>query len=245
MTTFTPTWLMIKQHDVTGLKYFCKTINKDPIKYKGSGTVWRRHIKVHGTNITTLWYQLFLTKEEIHAYATKFSVENDIVNIRDENGIKLWANLINENGIDGGGNAGMVMLVQQKEKLCDKWVVTTPDGTEEHIENMLEYCRQHKLNASAMSAVARGDRRHYKKYKCKKLTNNRNVKYEPKEPRPYLTEQEKKQINSNAVSQAKRNTATPKIKYNGVVYNTLIEATENTGISRHMLIKHGELLRNN
>jgi len=29
-----------------------------------------------------------------------------------------------------------------------------------------------------MSAVARGRRRHYKNYKCKKLTNNRNVEYE-------------------------------------------------------------------
>lgn len=242
---FKPTWLMIKQHNVTGLKYFCKTINKDPIKYKGSGTVWRRHIKVHGNSITTLWCQLFLTKEEIQIYAVKFSIEHDIVNIRNEIGVKIWANLIVENGIDGGGNAGMQMSETQKESLCDEWIVINPLGVEEHITNMLEYCRQNNLNASAMSAVARGDRRHYKKYKCKKLTNNRNVRYEPAEPKPYLTKQEKKQINSVSVRQAKQKIATPKIKYNGVVYNTLTDAIERTGMSRYLLVKYGELLRYN
>jgi hypothetical protein len=244
MNTFKPTWLMIKQHNKTGLKYFCKTINKDPIKYKGSGTVWKRHLKVHGRDVTTVWCQLFTDKEEIQSYATKFSIDNDIVNKQDINGTKIWANIIVENGLDGGGNAGMKMAIAQKEGLCDDWLVITPNGTEEQITNMLQYCRQNKLNASAMSAVARGDRRHYKEYRCRKLTNNRNVKYEPKEPKPYLTEQEKKQINSNAVKQAKRKIATPKIKYNGIVYNTLIEAIEHTGISRYLLVKRGELLRN-
>jgi hypothetical protein len=71
MIDFTPTWLIIKQHNKTKLKYFCKTINKDPIRYLGSGTVWRRHLKQHGKDVSTLWCRLFLTKEEIVEYATK------------------------------------------------------------------------------------------------------------------------------------------------------------------------------
>ena len=237
MNLFKPTWLMIKQHNVTGLKYFCKTINKDPIKYKGSGTVWRRHLKLHGYDITTTWCQLYTSKEQIQDYATNFSIQNNIVESNE------WANLIIENGIDGGGNAGLQMSVQQKEGLCDDWHVITPDGSEERILNMSEYCRQHNLNASAMSAVARGIRSGYKGYKCKKLTNNRNVIYDPKEF-VYMTEKEKSKINSDAVKKAKRNNALPKIKYNGITYNTLIEAIEHTGLSRYLLVKNGVLLRN-
>ena len=43
--------------------------------------------------------------------------------------------------------------------------------------------------------VSKGKRNHYKGYKCRKLTNNRNVEYEYKEPPPYLTAEEKKKIN--------------------------------------------------
>ena len=46
-STFNPTWLYIKEHNVTGLKYFGKT-TRDPLKYKGSGTHWTRHISKHG-----------------------------------------------------------------------------------------------------------------------------------------------------------------------------------------------------
>lgn len=43
--SFKPTYLMIKQHEITGLKYLCKTTRKDPLKYNGSGRYWKPHIK--------------------------------------------------------------------------------------------------------------------------------------------------------------------------------------------------------
>jgi hypothetical protein len=242
--TFTNTWLMIKKHKITGLKYFCKTTGKDPIKYLGSGTYWKRHLKEHGNEVETVWCQLFDNKDEIYQFATNFSKENNIVDARNENGDRIWANLIEENGIDGGGNKNLPMSAEQKAKLTDTWEIITPVGEILILENMLEFCRNNKLNASAMSAVARGNKGHYKKYKCRKLTNNRNIIYEFKEKR-YLTDDEKSKINSDSVKKTKRANATPKIKYNGVIYNTLVEAIEATGISRHLLIKHGELLRNN
>ena len=64
--TFTPTWLMIKKHKITGLKYLCKTTGKDPIKYLGSGTYWKRHLKEHGTEVETVWCQLFENKDQIY-----------------------------------------------------------------------------------------------------------------------------------------------------------------------------------
>jgi len=93
---FSPTYLYIKQHAVTGLLYFGKTTETDPIKYLGSGKYWHNHIKKHGTkHIVTLWYELFTNKEELIAFAIKFSKELDIVKS------KSWANLVEENGIDG------------------------------------------------------------------------------------------------------------------------------------------------
>jgi hypothetical protein len=109
---------------------------------------------------------------------------------------------------------------------------------------MLEFCRQNNLHASAMSQVARGKKGHYKGYKCKKLSNNRDVEYEHKEYK-YMTAEEKKKVNSDAVKKAKQQKAKPKIRYDGITYNSLVEATAATGLSRHLLIKNGELLRNN
>lgn len=45
-------YLYLKTHNITGKKYLGKTV-ADPFTYKGSGTVWRRHLKVHGNDVTT------------------------------------------------------------------------------------------------------------------------------------------------------------------------------------------------
>ena len=95
-TEIIPTYLYIKQHSVTGLKYFGKTTKPDPIKYLGSGKYWKSHIKKHGKeHVVTLWCQLFDTQELLTDFALLFSEHWDIVNS------KVWANLILENGLDG------------------------------------------------------------------------------------------------------------------------------------------------
>jgi hypothetical protein len=95
-TAIDPTYLYIKQHSITGLKYFGKTI-KDPYTYNGSGKYWCNHIKVHGKeHIVTLWVSEPYTDTSIAEFALKFSAENDIVNS------KKWANMMPENGLDGG-----------------------------------------------------------------------------------------------------------------------------------------------
>ena len=96
-----PTYLYIKQHEITGMKYFGKTTKSDPIKYKGSGKHWKRHIKKHGIQyVKTLWYKLFTDKDELMNFALNFSKQNDIVNS------PLWLNLKEENGLDGGMEKG-------------------------------------------------------------------------------------------------------------------------------------------
>lgn len=103
MKDFIPTWLYIKQHNDTGLKYFGKTTRKDPYRYSGSGKYWIRHIAQHGKNITTIWAQLFTDKSALVDYAKQFSAENNIVESVE------WANLIPEAGYeDGGGIKGRI-----------------------------------------------------------------------------------------------------------------------------------------
>jgi hypothetical protein len=91
---FKPTYLYIKTHNITGLKYFGKTIS-DPHKYKGSGTRWLNHLSVHGNNVTTEILGYYEVLEECINAALDFSERNKIVENED------WANLVIEDGIDG------------------------------------------------------------------------------------------------------------------------------------------------
>ena len=99
MTTYIipPTVLYIKQHSVTGLKYFGKT-TQDPLKYKGSGVYWTNHIKKHGRkHVATLWVsEPYIDSDTISKFALSFSKDNNIVES------KLWANIEPENGLNGG-----------------------------------------------------------------------------------------------------------------------------------------------
>lgn len=91
------TRLYVKQHQLTGMKYFGKTDKANPYKYNGSGKYWLNHISTHGKEyVETLWVsEPFSCKEDVMEFATLFSEQFDIVNSKE------WANLTVENGIDG------------------------------------------------------------------------------------------------------------------------------------------------
>jgi hypothetical protein len=93
---FKPTYLYIKTHNVTGLKYFGKTTGRRLKQYKGSGTRWLNHINYHGYDVTTEIVGYFTDKEECRRTAIEFSVAHNIVESAE------WANLIPEDGISGG-----------------------------------------------------------------------------------------------------------------------------------------------
>lgn len=92
---FTPTWLYVKEHNVTGLKYLGKT-TADPYKYQGSGVHWNRHIEKHGNNVTTTWAHLYNDPLVLTEEALFFSKVFNVV------GSSEWANLMNEDGCTGG-----------------------------------------------------------------------------------------------------------------------------------------------
>ena len=93
-------YLMIKTHRVTGLKYLCKkvtTSDSKAISYKGSGTRWNNHLKIHGKQINTeILAKYDLDKiNEFSQLCIEYSNKFDIVKSNE------WANLIEENGLDG------------------------------------------------------------------------------------------------------------------------------------------------
>lgn len=88
------TYLYIKQHNQTGLRYFGKT-TRDPYRYIGSGLHWRRHIKKHGKDIATIWTMQFDDEADCEDFAVLFSELFDIV------ASAAWANMKIENGRDG------------------------------------------------------------------------------------------------------------------------------------------------
>lgn len=91
-------YLMIKTHNITGLKYLCKKTTDDKskcYKYLGSGTYWKKHLLIHGNDITTEIIEECDTKEELIEKGIFWS-EKFNVSASDE-----WANLVPERG-DGG-----------------------------------------------------------------------------------------------------------------------------------------------
>jgi hypothetical protein len=91
-----PTRLYIKQCPHCGLKYFGKTIVEDIENYSGSGVYWTRHLEKHRVEPVHLWNSDWYYDTKIKKFAGKFSQMNKIVES------KQWANLAEENGIQGG-----------------------------------------------------------------------------------------------------------------------------------------------
>jgi hypothetical protein len=97
-SVFAPTALLVKTHNPTGVKYFCKTtMLKRLHTYTGSGTVWKRLINKHGKDISTGVVGIYYDEKRCTEAALQYSKEWDIVNSKE------WANLIEENGMTGAG----------------------------------------------------------------------------------------------------------------------------------------------
>ena len=86
---------MLKTHNVSGIKYLCKTSNRDPFTYCGSGKIWKRHLKKYGKDIRTEILAECKTIKELRQKGLYYSKLWDVVNNKE------FANLIPESG-DGG-----------------------------------------------------------------------------------------------------------------------------------------------
>jgi hypothetical protein len=156
-TEFVLTWLYIKKHNITGLKYFGRTTQKDPIKYTGSGKVWMRHIKKHGNDVTTLWAHLYNDINLLKDDAVNFSISHDIVNSSN------WANLMIEDGINGSvrGRTMKPHSVETRKKISEAHQRRTkPPIRRPHSEETKEKIRN--------AIKAKGPRSEETKKKCSK-----------------------------------------------------------------------------
>jgi hypothetical protein len=97
-------YLMVKTHNITGLKYLCQTKRKNPYKYLGSGVDWCNHLKKYGNNIETTVLISTTNKEERNYWGRYYSELWRITTAVDNYGNKIWANRIPETGGGGGNN---------------------------------------------------------------------------------------------------------------------------------------------
>ena len=143
---------MIKQHDETGLKYFHKSDKEDPTKYLGSGLHWKRHIKEHGRNVTTLWQEWF-EEDEVEEIALLISEELNIV-VSDQ-----WANLKPENGLDGGSDGSQFkdreFSGEERKNIADRMKknnpMNDPDIKAKHLNKMRSPERAAKLSKAKIT----------------------------------------------------------------------------------------------
>lgn len=136
---FKPTYLCIKTHTITGLKYFCKTTKHDYHSYSGSGIYWKRHLKEHGWFFTTELLGFYTNKDECFNAATKFSIDNDIVKSVGPDGKKIWANQILENGLDGGAT----WYGTRPQEMVDR--VAAKNRGKKRSPEVCEKCRENSL----------------------------------------------------------------------------------------------------
>lgn len=90
-------YLYVKTHRITGLKYLGQTKN-DPLKYKGSGLDWLKHIKQHGYHVDTEILLITNNKQERNSWGKYYSILWNVVSGQDDYGNKIWANRIPETG---------------------------------------------------------------------------------------------------------------------------------------------------
>ena len=157
-------YLMVKTHNTTGLKYLCKT-TQDPYRYKGSGTRWTNHIKMHGYDVTTEILKECQTNDEVKQWGLHYSELWKVV------GSKDWANLKPESG-EGGSTSDMVKkaietkkkngTLRPKKESIDKMIKTRVElGLNHQTEESIAKCLATKkkngtLNNTTPESIAKG-----------------------------------------------------------------------------------------
>ena len=96
-------YLMVKTHNITGLKYLCQTKRKDPHKYLGSGVEWKKHLHRFGEAHTTEIIRECSDTADLAKWGRYYSTLWQVVTASADYGNKIWANLVPETGVGGGG----------------------------------------------------------------------------------------------------------------------------------------------
>jgi hypothetical protein len=195
--------LLVKTHAVTGLKYLCKTVKKDYLSYKGSGKYWRQHLKKYGPDIKTeLLYETECLVEFNRVcleYSSKYNVAES-----DE-----WANLIPENGMDGGNRWESLDKERQEQ------VRMLQRKRYKDISRPIEHCK-------AISDGRRNMSNEDKEKRKLRLLETRSVKnYD------HLWTKMSNERKGGA------NPAAKSVEIEGILYRSIAEAAEALGLPRY------------
>ena len=139
-------YLYVKTHTITGLKYLGKTKSKDPHKYPGSGTYWRRHLKTHGVTYTTEILQECQTDNEVTQWGLHYSELWDVVASNE------WANLKPEAGDGGGMTPDIIAKVLATKRANGTLNSQTPDSIAKGLETRRI---RGKLNTTTPDSIAK------------------------------------------------------------------------------------------
>jgi len=107
-------YLMVKTHNITGLKYLCQTKHKDPHKYLGSGKDWLIHLMRHGKEHSTEIIIACQSRQELYYWGMYYSSLWRVVTGQDDFGNKIWANRIKENGGGEGMTSDLATEIQNR-----------------------------------------------------------------------------------------------------------------------------------
>ena len=152
-----PIYLYVKTHNQTGLKYLGKTISSDPHLYQGSGTVWKRHIKKHGYDVTT---EILLETTDTNTLKEAGIYYSNLWNIVES---KEFANIVPEMG-DGGA---MPWTVESRQKLSR--TIKGKKHTEESKKKFKEAQQKQAHHLSKKTKEYLSIPENYKK-RCKQLS---------------------------------------------------------------------------
>ena len=122
-------YLYKKTHKVTGLKYLGTTNSKNPYRYKGSGTYWRRHCDKHGYDFDTEILFETDSKEELKSKGLYYSKLWNVVESEE------WANLKPVEGNGGGYVPGSASAKKRSAKMVGhpNWLKSQPDSAKKLI----------------------------------------------------------------------------------------------------------------
>ena len=134
-------YLLVNTHNITGLKYLCKTSKKDYNKYTGSGYYWKAHLKQHGKNFTTELLKECNSNDEVRYWGQYYSNLWNVVNAKDATGKKIWANLVPEEG--QGVLSETNKIIQNRPEVKAKNIA----GVKEFYKNNLQVREAHKKAA--------------------------------------------------------------------------------------------------
>lgn len=167
------TYLYLKTHNKTGLKYLGKTVT-DPYTYLGSGKRWRRHLAKHGNDITT---EVLLETEDTQELATVGLYYSNLWNVVED---QSFANMRPETG-DGGDTSkceaykegikmrdtsgsknsmyGRSAIVEQNIRWYNNGEnnIYVPEGTEPNgyiLGRIIDYKKPHKESSKALISKA-------------------------------------------------------------------------------------------